>query len=93
MFAYLSDLFILHTGLGPLGLSWASPRLQDASLDHVIWFHQRFRADEWLLCAMDSPFAGGARTLGRTTVFARDGRLVASVAQEGLIRVVPDEAQ
>lgn len=90
MFAYLSDLFILHTGLGPLGVSWASPRLQDASLDHAIWFHHRFRADEWLLCAMDSPFAGGARTLGRTTVFTREGQLVASVAQEGLIRILPD---
>lgn len=91
MFAYLSDLFVLHTGLGPLGVSWASPRLQDASLDHAIWFHQRFRVDEWLLCVMDSPFAGGARTLGRTTVFARDGRLVASVAQEGLIRILADQ--
>ena len=92
MLAYLSDLFILHTGLGPLAMSWASPRLQDASLDHAIWFHQRFRADDWLLCVMDSPFAGGARTLGRTTIFARDGRLVASVAQEGLIRILPEEA-
>lgn len=91
MLAYLSDLFIMHTGLGPLGLSWASPRLQDASLDHAIWFHQRVRADEWLLCMMDSPFAGGARTLGRSTVFTRDGRLVASVAQEGLIRILPEE--
>ena len=89
MFAYLSDLFVMHTGLGPLGVSWASMQLQDASLDHAIWFHQPFRADEWMLVAMDSPYTGGARTLGRATVFAQDGRLVASVAQEGLVRVLP----
>ena len=89
MLTYLSDLYMMHTGLGPLGLSWADPRLQDVSLDHALWFHQRFRADEWLLYAMDSPFAGGARTLGRGTIFARDGRVIASVAQEGLIRLRP----
>jgi acyl-CoA thioesterase II len=90
MLTYLSDLYLMHTGLGPLGVSWADHQMQDASLDHALWFHQRFRADEWLLYAMDSPFAGGARTLGRGTFFTRDGRVVASVAQEGLIRLPPD---
>ena len=89
MLTYLSDLYVMHTGLGPLGISWADHRMQDASLDHALWFHQRFRADEWLLYAMDSPYAGGARTLGRGTIFTQDGRVVASVAQEGLIRILP----
>lgn len=91
MLTYFSDLYVMHTGLGPLGVSWADHRMQDASLDHALWFHQRFRADEWLLYAMDSPYAGGARTLGRGTIFARDGRVVASVAQEGLIRILPPD--
>ncbi|PXA85720.1 acyl-CoA thioesterase II [Nostoc sp. 3335mG] len=89
MLTYLSDLYLMHTGLGPLGIGWADHRMQDASLDHALWFHQRFRADEWLLYAMDSPYAGGARTLGCGTIFAQDGRVVASVAQEGLIRILP----
>lgn len=88
MLAYASDLYLMHTGFLPLGLSWSDPRLQDASLDHALWFHQRFRADEWLLYVMDSPFMGGARTLGRGTIFTREGQLVASVAQEGLARLV-----
>ena len=86
--AYASDLHILHAGLAPLGISWADDHLQTASLDHSIWFHDRFRVDEWLLYAVDSPFAGGARALGRGLIFAADGRLVASVAQEGLIRLL-----
>jgi acyl-CoA thioesterase-2 len=90
MLTYLSDLYLLHTGLRPLGLSWADHRMHDASLDHAVWFHQHFRADEWLLYAMDSPFTGGARTLGRGTIFTQDGRLVASVAQEGLVRFPAD---
>lgn len=89
LLAYASDLHILHTGLLPLAIGWAEPRLQDASLDHSIWFHDRFRVDEWLLYALDSPRAAGARALGRGTVFTRDGRLVASLAQEGLIRLPP----
>src|ERR1700754_3253498 len=88
MLAYASDLYLMHTGFLPLGLSWSDPRLQDVSLDHALWFHQRFRADEWLLYVMDSPFMGGARTLGRGTIFTREGQLVASVAQEGLARLV-----
>lgn len=89
LFAYASDLYLMHTGLLPLGIGWADPRLQDASLDHAIWFHDRFRIDDWLLYALDSPAAGHARTLARGLVFTRAGRLVASVAQEGLIRMPP----
>ena len=62
------------------------PRIQMASLDHAVWFHRAFRADEWLLYAQDSPSATGARGFCRGSIFSRDGRLVASVAQEGLIR-------
>ncbi|MGV3768681.1 MAG: acyl-CoA thioesterase [Sphingobium phenoxybenzoativorans] len=87
-FAYVSDLHILHAGLVPLGVGWADDHLQTASLDHAIWFHDSFRVDEWLLYALDSPAAAGARTLGRGAVYTADGRLVASVAQEGLIRIL-----
>jgi acyl-CoA thioesterase-2 len=90
LFAYASDLYLLHAGLLPLGVSWAEPSLQDASLDHSIWFHDRFRVDDWLLYALDSPRAGKARTLSRGLVFTRAGRLVISVAQEGLIRLPPE---
>jgi acyl-CoA thioesterase-2 len=61
--------------------------LQIASLDHAMWFHQRFRADDWLLYVQDSPSASSARGLSRGLIYTRDGRLVASVAQEGLMRV------
>lgn len=86
LLAYASDLHILHTALLPLGRSWADALLQDASLDHAIWFHSHARADEWLLYVLDSPFAGGALGLGRGLIYTADGRLVASVAQQGLIR-------
>lgn len=87
-FAYASDLHILHAGLVPLGIGWADDHLQTSSLDHCIWFHDDFRVDEWLLYALDSPAAAGARALGRGLVYAADGRLIASVMQEGLIRVL-----
>ena len=89
LFTWASDLYLLHTGLMPLAIGWTDERLQTASLDHSIWFHAPFRVDDWLLCAMDSPVAGAARTLARTAVFTRSGELVASVAQEGLIRMLP----
>jgi len=88
LFAWASDLYLLHTGLMPLGIGWTDERLQTASLDHSIWFHAPFRVDDWLLCVMDSPVAASARTLARATVFTRSGDLVASVAQEGLIRML-----
>lgn len=86
LLAYASDHAFLGTALLPHGLTWLSPGLQIASLDHVMWFHRRFRVDDWLLHVMDSPKASGARGLVRGRVFTRDGVLVASTAQEGLLR-------
>jgi acyl-CoA thioesterase II len=85
--AYASDYGLLGTALLPHGLSFQMPRLQAATLDHVLWFHRPFRVDEWLLYAMESPAAGGARGFTRGSIFTRDGVLVASVAQEGLTRL------
>ena len=85
--AYASDMTLLDTSLFAHGRSIFDPDLQPASLDHAMWFHRPFRADEWLLYAEDSPSASGARGFNRGSLFSRDGRLVASVAQEGLIRV------
>jgi len=84
--AYASDMALLGTAMLPHGVNWLSPGMQSASLDHALWLHEPFRADEWLLYATDSPWAGHARGFNRGRIFARDGRLVASVAQEGLIR-------
>jgi len=86
LLAYASDYSFLTTALLPHGVTWLTPGMQVASLDHVMWFHHPFRCDEWLLHAIDSPAARGARGLVRGQVFARDGRLVASTSQEGLIR-------
>ncbi|AUW59685.1 acyl-CoA thioesterase II [Sphingobium sp. SCG-1] len=85
--AYASDMMLLGTCLRPHGVSWATPTLQMASLDHAIWFHETFRVDDWLLYVGESPWAGHARGFNRGQIFTRDGRLVASVAQEGLIRL------
>jgi acyl-CoA thioesterase-2 len=85
--AYASDITLLDTALFAHGRMIFDPDLQAASLDHALWFHRPFRADEWLLYAEDSPSASGARGFTRGSLFSRDGRLVASVAQEGLIRV------
>jgi acyl-CoA thioesterase-2 len=84
--AYASDMTLLDTCQRPHGVSAFDGSLQTASLDHAMWFHRPFRADDWLLYVQDSPFAGGGRGFNRGTVFQRDGTLVASVAQEGLIR-------
>lgn len=84
--AYASDYGLLTTALQPHGLSFRSRTLQLASLDHALWLHRPFRVDDWLLYAMDSPSAAGARGFTRGMIYSRDGRLVASVAQEGLIR-------
>jgi acyl-CoA thioesterase-2 len=86
LLAYASDHSLITTALLPHGVSWLTPGMQVASLDHVMWFHQPFRVDEWLLYVLDSQAAHGARGLVRGRVFTRDGRLVASVTQEGLIR-------
>ncbi|GGE28666.1 acyl-CoA thioesterase II [Agaricicola taiwanensis] len=84
--AYASDMTLLDTSLVAHGKSIFGNDIQAASLDHALWFHRPFRADDWLLYAQDSPFTGGARGMTRGSIFTRDGRLVASVAQEGLIR-------
>jgi acyl-CoA thioesterase II len=91
--AYASDLTLLDTSLFAHGRMVFDHDLQVASLDHAMWFHRPFRADEWLLYATDSPSASGARGFSRGSLFSRDGRLVASVAQEGLIRVRPEGAR
>ena len=85
--AYASDMTLLDTALFPHGRMVFDPDLQAASLDHAMWFHRPFRADDWLLYAEDSPSASGGRGFNRGSLFSRDGQLVASVAQEGLIRV------
>ncbi len=90
--AYASDMTLLDTSLIPHGQTVFNKRIQAASLDHALWFHRPFRADEWLLYAQDTPNASGARGLSRGLIFSRDGKLVASVAQEGLIRDRPDMA-
>ena len=84
---YASDMTLLDTALFPHGRSVFDRSLQAASLDHAMWFHRPFRADEWLLYAQDSPSTGGARGFTRGLVFRRDGTLVASTAQEGLLRL------
>lgn len=86
--AYTSDYGLLGTALLPHGLPIQSPRLQAATLDHAIWFHRPFRVDEWLLYSTDSPMAAGARGFTRGSIFTREGVLVASIAQEGLLRPV-----
>lgn len=85
--AYASDMGILSTCTLPHGKSFMSG-LMTASLDHAMWFHRAFRADEWILFAQDSPASGGSRGFNRGMMFSQDGTLIASVAQEGLIRMV-----
>jgi acyl-CoA thioesterase-2 len=84
--AYASDMLLLDSALIPHGRTVFEKTLMAASLDHALWFHRPFRADEWLLYAHDSPNLSGSRGLSRGLIFARDGTLVASVAQEGLLR-------
>ena len=86
MLAYVSDFYLLDTATLPHGTSFLHTRLIMASIDHAMWFHRPLRVDDWLLYALDSPSASGARGFARASVFSRDGRLVASTAQEGLIR-------
>ncbi|MFO0623493.1 MAG: acyl-CoA thioesterase II [Polyangia bacterium] len=86
LLAYCSDFAFLPTALRPHGLTWVSPGMQIASIDHAMWFHRPFRMDDWLLHVMHSPSASGARGMVRGSVFSSDGQLVASTAQEGLIR-------
>jgi acyl-CoA thioesterase-2 len=85
--AYTSDMGLLDTALVPHGRTLFEKEFMAASLDHALWLHRPFRADEWLLYAQDSPNLHGSRGFARGLVFKRDGTLVASVAQEGLVRL------
>jgi acyl-CoA thioesterase II len=84
--AYASDMTLLDTALMPIGKTVFHEDIMAASLDHSLWFHRPFRADEWLLYVQDSPNLGGSRGFSRGSIFSSDGVLVASVAQEGLLR-------
>ncbi|MBU54745.1 MAG: acyl-CoA thioesterase II [Deltaproteobacteria bacterium] len=92
LLAYASDFNFLPTATQPHGISFMSPRMKMASLDHAMWFHRDFRFDDWLLYSIDSPSASGARGLVRGQFFTRDGKLVASTTQEGLIRLRPEKS-
>jgi acyl-CoA thioesterase-2 len=87
--AYASDMSLFDTMLAPHEVKWDDTDFMGASLDHCMWFHRPFRADEWLLYDMDSPSAYGARGLARGFLFTRDGQLVVSMVQEGLMRWTP----
>jgi acyl-CoA thioesterase-2 len=86
--AYVSDYNLLGAAVLPHGIPLFSENLLTASIDHGMWFHRPVRVDDWLLYAIDSPSASGARGFTRGSIYSRDGRLVASAAQEGLIRVI-----
>ena len=86
LLAYASDMNLLGSSLRPHGLTWFTGEVMTASLDHSMWFHGPLAFEDWHLYSMDAPFTGGARGFNRGKIFARDGRLVASTAQEGLMR-------
>lgn len=86
--AYASDSYLLSTATLPHGKNWFDGSLMSASLDHALWLHDDARVDDWLLYTNDSPWSGGARGMNRGSIYTRDGRLIASAAQEGLMRVV-----
>jgi acyl-CoA thioesterase-2 len=87
LLAYASDMTLIDTSYRPHAVNWRDQNFQVASLDHAMWFHQTVRTDEWLLYDQDSPFSGGARGFSRGAFFDQSGQLVASCAQEGLIRL------
>ena len=89
LMTYISDLTLLDTVLLTHGINWVDGRTSGASLDHAMWFHRPFRADQWLLYAQESPTAYGARGLARGEVYTASGDLVVSVVQEGLVRTTP----
>lgn len=84
--AYASDMTLLDTAMLPHAIPWFDDSYQVASLDHAMWFHREFRADEWLLYVQESPVAAGARAFSTGKLFTREGHLVVSVVQEGLVR-------
>ena len=85
--AYASDFTVLEPAMRATGVSWSSPDYRAASLDHAMWFHRPVRMDEWVLFAQESPSSGGGRGLGTGRMFSQDGTLVATVAQEGMMRL------
>ncbi len=91
--AYLSDWSLLDTATRPHAISYVQDNVQVASLDHAMWFHRPFRADEWLLYVQDSPAASGSRGFNRGLIYAMDGSLVASATQEGLMRLHDGDTQ
>ena len=93
LLAYASDFHLLGTATFPHGISYYQPNVAMASLDHAMWFHRPFRADDWLLYSIDSPSVQDSRGLARGLIYDREGHLVASTAQEGLIRVGPVPAK
>ena len=84
---FASDMTLLDSTLLPHGLAFGIDGVQLASLDHAMWFHRSFRADEWFLYSQESPWTGAARGLARGQIFTRDGHLAVSVVQEGLLRI------
>lgn len=86
LLAYASDMGLLSSGMRPHGLSWFTGQVNGASLDHTMWFHAPVRFENWHLYAMDSPWSGQGRSFNRGSIYSQDGVLVASVAQEGLMR-------
>ena len=88
LLAYVSDFGLVATAARPHGVGFPAANLIMASIDHAMWFHRTPRVDDWLLYAMDSPSASGARGFARGSIYSRDGQLIASTAQEGLMRVV-----
>jgi acyl-CoA thioesterase-2 len=92
LLAYASDFYLMPTATLAHPLDYPRQQFLMASIDHAMWFHQPVRVDEWLLCVTDSPSASGARGFTRGSIYTRSGRLVASMAQEGLMRVVAGSA-
>lgn len=93
LLAYVSDFHLVGTATLPHGISWVQGNLIIASLDHAMWFHREFRLDDWLLYVCDSPSSSGGRGLARGMIYDRQGRLVASTAQEGVIRLRKENKQ
>jgi len=91
--AYASDMALLSTCMLPHGVSWATPDLFSASLDHAMWFHNDFRVDDWFAYVMKSDWSGGMRGLNRGALYGQDGTLIASTMQEGLIRYNPPKQE
>jgi acyl-CoA thioesterase-2 len=91
LLAYVSDFQLMGTATLPHGLSWVKGNLTMASLDHAMWFHRDFRFDDWLLYACDSPSTSSGRGLSRGMIYDRSGKLIASTAQEGVVRVRRDK--